>query len=170
MRDPLGFEQQFEIERIWLLVILDVFTRAVLGYHVSLNREYSRYDVIRTIEAALEPHRPRSFTLPGLGYGALGGCPSDRLPIIAAGRSGPAPDRDRRLSDCHPRDPGLLGLGQPVPALSDHWRTDLWSVAHWQDAGDRIPTPYDGADAAQDHDLSRPGRAQAAPRRRAVPG
>jgi hypothetical protein len=24
VRDPLGFEQQFEIERIWLLVILDV--------------------------------------------------------------------------------------------------------------------------------------------------
>jgi transposase InsO family protein len=82
VRDPLGFEQQFEIERIWLLVILDVFTRAVLGYHVSLNREYSRYDVIRTIEAALEPHRPRSFTLPGLGYGALGGFPSDKLPEL----------------------------------------------------------------------------------------
>ena len=81
--DPLGFEQQFEIERIWLLVILDVFSRAVLGYHVSLNREYSRYDVIRTIEAALAPHRPRSFTLPGIGYGAHGGFPSSELPELA---------------------------------------------------------------------------------------
>ncbi|MCK6376490.1 MAG: transposase family protein, partial [Zoogloea sp.] len=71
VRDPLGFEQEFEIERIWLLVIIDVFSRAVLGYHVSLNREYNRYDVIRTIEAALEPHRPRAFTLPGVGYGPL---------------------------------------------------------------------------------------------------
>ncbi|MBK7053095.1 MAG: hypothetical protein IPH54_21845 [Rhodoferax sp.] len=69
VKDPLGFEQQFEIERIWLLVIIDVYSRAVLGYHVSLNREYSRYDVIRTIEAALEPHRPMAFTLPGVGYG-----------------------------------------------------------------------------------------------------
>lgn len=59
--DPLGFEQQFEIERLWLLVIIDVFSRAVLGYHVCLSREYSRYDVIRTIEAALEPHRLRRF-------------------------------------------------------------------------------------------------------------
>jgi hypothetical protein len=59
VRDPLGFEQEFEIERIWLLVIVDVWSRAVLGYHVSLNREYSRYDVIRTIENALAPHRPR---------------------------------------------------------------------------------------------------------------
>jgi hypothetical protein len=47
--------------------VLDVFSRAVLGYHVSLNREYSRWDVIRAIEAALVPHRPRSFTLAGVG-------------------------------------------------------------------------------------------------------
>jgi putative transposase len=82
VRDQLGFEQQFEIERVWLLVVIDVFTRVVLGYHVSLNREYSRYDVIRTLEAALEPHRPRSFTLPGLGYGPHGGFPSDKLPEL----------------------------------------------------------------------------------------
>ncbi|MDM0117863.1 Mu transposase C-terminal domain-containing protein [Variovorax sp. J22R133] len=82
VRDPLGFEQQFEIERNWLLVILDVFSRAVLGYHISLNREYSRHDVLRTIEAALEPHRPRSFTLPGVGYGDLGGFPSGKLPEL----------------------------------------------------------------------------------------
>ena len=51
----------------------------MLGYHVSLNREYSRYDVIRTIENALAPHRPRQFTLPGVGYGASGGFPSGKL-------------------------------------------------------------------------------------------
>ena len=79
VRDPLGFEQEFEIERIWLLVIVDVWSRAVLGYHISLNREYSRYDVIRTIENALAPHRPRQFTLPGMGYGAAGGFPSGKL-------------------------------------------------------------------------------------------
>lgn len=82
IRDPLGFEQEFEIERIWLLVIIDVCTRAVLGYHLVLSREYSRYDVIRTIEQALKPHQPRTFTLPGVGYGAAGGFPSSRLPEL----------------------------------------------------------------------------------------
>ncbi|MDE2434403.1 MAG: integrase, partial [Burkholderiales bacterium] len=82
VQDPLGFEQEFEIERVWLLVIIDVWTRAVLGYHISLSREYSRYDVIRTIEAALEPHRPHAFTLPGLGHGALGGFPSGKFPEL----------------------------------------------------------------------------------------
>ena len=79
--DPLGFEQEFEIERIWLLVILDVCTRAVLGYHLVLEREYSRYDVIKTIERALTPHRPRSFTLSDLDYGN-GGFPSGKLPEL----------------------------------------------------------------------------------------
>jgi putative transposase len=35
LRDPLGFEQSFEIERIWLLVVIDVWSRAVLGWHVA---------------------------------------------------------------------------------------------------------------------------------------
>jgi transposase InsO family protein len=82
VRDPLGFEQSFEIERVWLLVILDVFSRAVLGYHVSVGREYSRYDVIRAIEHAIEPHRPMRFTLPGVGYGAAGGFPSEKYPEL----------------------------------------------------------------------------------------
>ncbi|AKM45305.1 integrase [Burkholderia contaminans] len=83
MHDPLGFTHEFEIERVWLLVILDVCTRAVLGYHLVLAREYSRYDVIKTVEAALEPHRPRSFAIPALGYGPQDGFPSQRLPELA---------------------------------------------------------------------------------------
>lgn len=82
IKDPLGFEQEFEIERIWLLVIIDVCTRAVLGYQLVLTREYSRYDVIKTIEKALAPHQPRSFTLPDVGYGAGGGFPSGKLPEL----------------------------------------------------------------------------------------
>lgn len=82
VRDPLGFAQEFEIERIWLLVILDVCTRAVLGYHLVLSREYSRYDVIKTIEKALTPHQPRAFILPDVGYGDAGGFPSGKLPEL----------------------------------------------------------------------------------------
>ena len=82
VRDPLGFEQEFEIERIWLLVVIDVFSRAVLGYHLSLNREYNSHDVVRTIELALEPHRSRTFTLSGLSYGATDGFPSSKLPEL----------------------------------------------------------------------------------------
>ncbi len=82
VQDPLGFEQSFEIERVWLLAILDVATRAVLGYHLCLEREYSRYDVIRTIEKALEPHRMLTLNLPGLSYYQGGGFPSVELPEL----------------------------------------------------------------------------------------
>ena len=82
VQDPLGFEQSFEIERVWLLVILDVATRAVLGYHLCLEREYSRYDIIRTIEKALEPHRMLTLNLPGLSYYQGGGFPSVELPEL----------------------------------------------------------------------------------------
>jgi hypothetical protein len=83
VHDPLGQEQSFEIERVWLLLILDVYSRAALGYHVCLGAEYSRYDVIRTIENALAPHRRMAFTLAGLGYGSQGGFPSMKFPELA---------------------------------------------------------------------------------------
>ena len=83
VRDPLGFEHEFEMERVWLLVIIDVCTRAVLAFHIVLASEYSRYDVIKTIEKALEPHRTRSFTIDGLGYGPQDGFASQRLPELA---------------------------------------------------------------------------------------
>lgn len=83
VRDPLGFEHEFEMERVWLLVIIDVCTRAVLGYNLVLAREYSRHDVIKTIEQALEPHRVLAFTIPGLGYSDHDGFPSQRMPELA---------------------------------------------------------------------------------------
>jgi putative transposase len=83
VRDPLGFAHEFEMERVWLLAIIDVCTRAVLGYHIALAREYSRYDVIKTIENALEPHHARAFTIAGLARGTQDGFPSERLPELA---------------------------------------------------------------------------------------
>jgi putative transposase len=82
VRDPLGFSHEFEMERVWLLVIIDVCTRAVIGYHIALAREYGRYDVIKTIENALTPHCSRTFTIPGLTYGPHDGFPSGRMPEL----------------------------------------------------------------------------------------
>ena len=50
VQDPLGFEHEFEMERVWLLAIIDVCARAVLSDQIVLAREYCRYGVIRTIE------------------------------------------------------------------------------------------------------------------------
>ena len=81
--DSFGFEQTIELNRIWILAIADIFTRAILGYCLVLAPEYHRYDVIRTIQKALEPHAPMSFSIPGLGYGQFGGFPSQQFPELA---------------------------------------------------------------------------------------
>jgi hypothetical protein len=40
IRDPLGVEHKFKMERVRLLVSIDVCTRVVLGYQLVLAREY----------------------------------------------------------------------------------------------------------------------------------
>lgn len=77
-----GVEESFEIERVWLLTILDVCSRAVLGYHIVLDPEYSRFDVLKTVERALVPWRAPLLTIPGLRYGPGAGMPSERFPEL----------------------------------------------------------------------------------------
>ncbi|MBY0240644.1 MAG: Mu transposase C-terminal domain-containing protein, partial [Burkholderiaceae bacterium] len=77
-----GVEESFEIERVWLLTIIDICSRAVLGYHIVLDPEYSRFDVLKTVERALVPWRPPTLTIPGLRYAPGAGMPSERLPEL----------------------------------------------------------------------------------------
>ncbi|MCX7096457.1 MAG: hypothetical protein NTV43_00965 [Methylococcales bacterium] len=80
--DPFGFEQQVELSRIWVLVVIDIYTRAILGYHLALAAEYNRHDVLCAIQNSVHPHTPRIFSIPGLGYGPSGGFPSQHLPEL----------------------------------------------------------------------------------------
>ena len=42
-----GGYQNVLIHRIWVIVIIEVVTRLVLGYHMSLRKEISKEDVLR---------------------------------------------------------------------------------------------------------------------------
>lgn len=78
IKDPLGYEQNLELERVWLLALLDVCTRVVLGWHLALSAEYNRHDVIKALESALKPRRKRaSFSISGLHYEPRGGFASE---------------------------------------------------------------------------------------------
>lgn len=80
MVDPMGLEQDIELERAWLLVVLDVFTRAVLGWHLALATEYNRHDVIKAVQNALQPRRKRTtFSIAGLRYETRAGFISDAV-------------------------------------------------------------------------------------------
>ena len=71
--DPTGAEQVWEIERVWLLAIIDVATRCILGWSLSLARECNRTHVVETIKRALVSQTPPSLTLPGLRLLPTGG-------------------------------------------------------------------------------------------------
>lgn len=77
---PEGDEIVTVIERIWLLAIIDVGSRAVLGYHVSFNKEYTSSDVLHCIRNSVIPWTPKKFTIPGLRYSENAGFPSGMIP------------------------------------------------------------------------------------------
>ncbi|MCA8335381.1 integrase [Burkholderia multivorans] len=80
MTDPIGMDRDIELERVWLLVVLDVCTRAVLGWHLALATEYNRHDVIRTVQNALQPRRKRTtFSIAGLRYESRAGFISEAV-------------------------------------------------------------------------------------------
>lgn len=86
--DPAGGEPIYlVIERIWLLVVIDAASRAVLGYHVSLGRNYTAEDVLICLENALLPWQPRQLVVPGLSYPPGSGFPSG-IPELAFARWG----------------------------------------------------------------------------------
>jgi putative transposase len=73
---PDGLEINEIIDRLWILAIIDEDTRMILGYHISLNKEYNRSDVLHCIKNAIVSSRPKSFTVSGLNYQSTAGFPT----------------------------------------------------------------------------------------------
>lgn len=80
---PSGLTQLIELHRIWILVLLDVATRCVIGYHIALSREYNKDDVASALQAALTPFKPRDYSIPTLAIRPGGGYPSAAVPETA---------------------------------------------------------------------------------------
>ncbi len=84
-KTPEGDEITAVIERIWLLVIIDVATRVILGHYISLNREYTTSDVLHCIRNAVLPKKLKTLTIPGLKYPENEGYHSLEIPETAWG-------------------------------------------------------------------------------------
>ncbi|TVY02166.1 hypothetical protein [Cohnella terricola] len=56
---PEGDEVLRILERFWILTVIDVATRNVLGYSVSLNKEYNASDVMICIRNCVIPHQKK---------------------------------------------------------------------------------------------------------------
>lgn len=83
MPSPYGGSVQRIIDRFWILAILEVVSRAILGYYVSLNREYNAHEVLLCVRNAITPWKRRGVTIPGLKYPDHGGMPSEIIPDLA---------------------------------------------------------------------------------------
>ncbi len=65
---PHGGYETRTIRRLWVIVIIEVESRAVLGYHLSLHPECNAEDVLRTVKRALTPWAPRELLWSGNAY------------------------------------------------------------------------------------------------------
>ena len=80
---PHGDHEMRKIHRLWVIVLLDVASRVVLGYHLSLRRECAAEDVLRAVKRALSPWAPRKLHFSDSAYAEGGGLPSFVAPYLA---------------------------------------------------------------------------------------
>ncbi|MGX9936491.1 hypothetical protein ACVFVO_13970 [Advenella kashmirensis] len=73
---PTGGYAQRIVHRLWIIVILEVVTRCVLGYHLSMRKEVSKFDVLRAIKTALTKWSMPSVTFSDRAYLPGAGLPS----------------------------------------------------------------------------------------------
>jgi len=67
------------VHRIWVIVILEVVSRAVLGYHLSFNVELKKEDVLRCIKSALTRWHQRDISFSEQAYKPEAALPSGHL-------------------------------------------------------------------------------------------
>lgn len=66
--------------RMWLIAVIDVATRTILGYSLTANENYNQMDILRAIRNVIIPKSPIHFTLRGLAYPDNYGYPSLAIP------------------------------------------------------------------------------------------
>lgn len=57
-----------KVARLWLIALLEVKSTAVIGYSISLGRNYNASDVTRAIRSSLVPWQPRELTVSTISY------------------------------------------------------------------------------------------------------
>ncbi|MGE7023362.1 hypothetical protein [Solibacillus cecembensis] len=74
---PQGDKIITVMNRLWLLAVVDVASRAIIGYHICYNNNnYSSDEVIKCFKKCLLPWKPRKLEIPTLQYNTGDGFPS----------------------------------------------------------------------------------------------
>lgn len=83
LMDAMGRVEPYLIERVWLYVVYEYISKAILGYHLSLSPEPGLEDFLQCIANALAPWQPKELTIDGLTYDEGAGLPSGVIPACA---------------------------------------------------------------------------------------
>jgi putative transposase len=82
--DASGIPIDLESERLFVITLIDVCTRVVLGWQLVPAPQYDHHDVLATLQDALRPRRRRAqFSSPALAYRAGAGFVADVMPQLA---------------------------------------------------------------------------------------
>lgn len=54
--------------RAWIIAVIDVATRVILGYAITSNENYDHTDVLRAVRNSIIPRTPMNFTIPDIQY------------------------------------------------------------------------------------------------------
>lgn len=74
---------RFKISRLWLIALIEVKSTAVIGYSISLGRNYNASDVTKAIQNSLVPWKPRNLTISTISYKPDECLPNALIPELA---------------------------------------------------------------------------------------
>lgn len=77
---PEGLTTTIQLERIWLIAMIETISSAVLAHTMVYRSEVSAEDVLRVIRKAINPPEKTKLTIPGLAYPENGGLPNEVFP------------------------------------------------------------------------------------------
>lgn len=69
--------------RLWFIPVIECKSTSILGYSVSLEKNYSASDVARAVRSALVPWKPRQLTIENAKYEPNDGLPNGLDPELA---------------------------------------------------------------------------------------
>lgn len=84
---PNGGFVKRQITTMWLLVEIEVKSRAIVGWFLRVGRAYNNLDLASCVTKSLQPWKRRELTIPGLEYAPGAGLPSGSLGAHSSWRS-----------------------------------------------------------------------------------
>lgn len=77
---PEGTVTEIQLQRIWLIALIEVISQAILSYSIVYRGEVSADDVVGVIRKAVNDPVREPLTIPGLIYPEDGGFPAEVIP------------------------------------------------------------------------------------------